>query len=215
MVNTVKENYKVLGKSDNHVDLAWEGWERSPRGSGTLVMKWRWNRKWTGKGVKRGALEAESPVCGRVLRTVKAMRQWHIQSVQRKHTTWGWRGSPSWACWGFWTFSKFWTIDVLEEGNNTFGCWTEGGVKGGERKSELVNYFGSLGRSPMMNVEMGQLYLHWRYNFFSGRIWKPWWWLRRKEKIVNSGIHGFLWLVLFAKLWNKLRKKNIFPSTFS
>lgn len=39
-------------------------------------------------------------------------------------------------------------------------------MEGGKRKSELVNYFGSLDRSLVMNVEMGQLYLHWRYNFF-------------------------------------------------
>lgn len=42
----------------------------------------------------------------------------------------------------------------------------EGGMKGGKGRSELANYFGNLGKCLVMNVEMGQLCLDYRYNFF-------------------------------------------------
>lgn len=151
---------KVEGfmSSDNLIYLAWEGWERSPKGSGISAVTWRLIRKQSGKGGRRGALQMKSPVCVRgswgfwepwdgckpkVLRESSGDKQkTHRIRLQRLR---------------IWTFSwKQWeTIDGLKGGgSDTFGCWTGDGVEGGENGIELVSYSGSPGKSLIMNVEM-------------------------------------------------------------
>ena len=84
VVNVVKGKYEVLWVSDNLTYLAWEGWERSPKWSGISVVTWMMTRKQSGKGVRRGAFQMESPVCGRILRILRALGWLHIPSSWRE-----------------------------------------------------------------------------------------------------------------------------------